>query len=54
LYSSDNVAAVCVYPNFTGIVQSHLEVENVKIAAVSANAIRYIYLMQNYKNISSL
>ncbi|WP_243349617.1 deoxyribose-phosphate aldolase [Parabacteroides sp. FAFU027] len=32
----DNVAAVCVYPNFTGIVQSHLEVENVKIAAVSA------------------
>lgn len=32
----DNVAAVCVYPNFTSTVQSHLEVESVKIAAVSA------------------
>lgn len=32
----DNVAAICVYPNFIGTVQSHLEVENVKAAAVSA------------------
>lgn len=32
----DNVAAICVYPNFAEIVRSTLEVENVNIACVSA------------------
>lgn len=31
-----NVAAICVYPNFAEIVKSTLEVEDVKIACVSA------------------
>lgn len=31
----DNVAAICVYPNFAEIVRSTLEVENVNIACVS-------------------
>ncbi len=31
----DNVAAICVYPNFVGTVRSHLEVDKVKIASVS-------------------
>lgn len=31
-----NVAAICVYPNFAETVRSHLEVESVKIAVVSA------------------
>lgn len=31
-----NVAAICVYPNFAGIVRDTLEVDAVKIAAVSA------------------
>ena len=32
----ENVAAICVYPNFAEIVKSTLEVEDVKIACVSA------------------
>ena len=32
----DNVAAICVYPNFAEVVKDTLEVENVKIACVSA------------------
>jgi len=32
----NNVAAICVYPNFAGIVRSHLAVDSVNIAAVSA------------------
>lgn len=32
----DNVAAICVYPNFAEIVKSTLEVESVNIACVSA------------------
>ncbi len=32
----DNVAAICVYPNMAGIVSTTLEVDDVKIAAVSA------------------
>jgi len=32
----DNVAAICVYPNFAGVVSDTLEADNVKIAAVSA------------------
>lgn len=31
-----NVAAICVYPNFAQVVRDTLEVENVKIACVSA------------------
>lgn len=31
-----NVAAICVYPNFAQVVKDTLEVENVKIACVSA------------------
>lgn len=31
-----NVAAICVYPNFSQVVKDTLEVENVKIACVSA------------------
>lgn len=31
-----NVAAICVYPNFAGIVRDTLEAEDVKIAAVAA------------------
>ena len=31
-----NVAAICVYPNFAEIVKDTLEVEDVKIACVSA------------------
>ncbi len=31
----DNVAAICVYPNFAGAVRMNLEVSNVNIAAVS-------------------
>ncbi len=31
----DNVAAICVYPNFAEIVRSTLEIENVNIACVS-------------------
>ncbi len=31
-----NVAAICVYPNFAQVVSDTLEVENVKIACVSA------------------
>ena len=30
-----NVAAICVYPNFAGIVRSHLEVDSVNIAVVA-------------------
>jgi len=32
----NNVAAICVYPNFVSTVRSHLEVESVKTAAVSS------------------
>ena len=31
-----NVAAICVYPNFAEVVKDTLEVEDVKIACVSA------------------
>lgn len=31
-----NVAAICVYPNFAEVVRNTLEIENVKIACVSA------------------
>ncbi|MDD2797852.1 MAG: deoxyribose-phosphate aldolase [Bacteroidales bacterium] len=30
-----NVAAICVYPNFAGVVRSHLEVDSVNIAVVA-------------------
>jgi deoxyribose-phosphate aldolase len=30
-----NVAAICVYPNYAGIVRSHLEVDSVNIAVVA-------------------
>lgn len=32
----ENVAAICVFPNFAGLVRNTLEAENVNIAAVSA------------------
>ncbi len=32
----NNVAAICVYPNFAQVVKDTLEIENVKIACVSA------------------
>lgn len=35
--SLPNVAAICVYPNFAGVVRSVLEVSGVKVACVSGN-----------------